>query len=102
MEDLTHEILNARHILLFLIQFFILLTVSRLLGLLFKRFRQPTVTADVLTGFFLGPSILGRTLPDLHAMLFPSDPVLKAGPAAMVKFSKGLLVPALTAAWSNI
>lgn len=74
MEDLTHEILKARHILLFLVQFFILLTVSRILGLLFKRFRQPTVIADVLTGFFLGPSILGRTLPDLHAMLFPSDP----------------------------
>jgi Kef-type K+ transport system membrane component KefB/mannitol/fructose-specific phosphotransferase system IIA component (Ntr-type) len=74
MEDLTHEILNEQHILLFLVQFFILLSVSRLLGLLFKRFRQPTVTADVLTGFIIGPSILGRILPDLHATLFPSDP----------------------------
>ncbi len=74
MEDLTHEILNERHILLFLVQFFILLSLSRSLGLLFKRFRQPTVTADVLTGFILGPSILGRILPDLHSVLFPVDP----------------------------
>ncbi|HEX2958935.1 MAG TPA: cation:proton antiporter [Chitinispirillaceae bacterium] len=74
MEELAHEILNEDHILRFLIQFFILLSTCRLFGLLFKRIRQPTIIADVLTGFILGPSILGRTLPDLHASLFPSDP----------------------------
>lgn len=74
MDVQTHEILNERNILLFLVQFFILLCFSRILGLLFKRFKQPTVTADVLTGIILGPSILGRVLPDFHATLFPSDP----------------------------
>jgi Kef-type K+ transport system membrane component KefB/mannitol/fructose-specific phosphotransferase system IIA component (Ntr-type) len=74
MAVMTHEILNERNILLFLVQFFILLSFSRILGLLFKHFRQPTVTADVLTGIILGPSILGRLLPDFHAALFPSDP----------------------------
>jgi Kef-type K+ transport system membrane component KefB/mannitol/fructose-specific phosphotransferase system IIA component (Ntr-type) len=74
MEEMAHEILEEYHILLFLVQFFLLLSLCRLSGLLFKRFRQPTVTADVLVGFILGPSILGRILPDLHDMLFPSDP----------------------------
>jgi Kef-type K+ transport system membrane component KefB/mannitol/fructose-specific phosphotransferase system IIA component (Ntr-type) len=74
MEEMTHALLDEHHILLFLVQFFLLLSVSRLLGILFNRIRQPTVTADVLTGLILGPSILGRILPDLHAMLFPSDP----------------------------
>jgi Kef-type K+ transport system membrane component KefB/mannitol/fructose-specific phosphotransferase system IIA component (Ntr-type) len=74
MEEMTQKLLNEHHILLFLVQFFLLLSFSRLLGILFNRIRQPTVTADVLTGVILGPSILGRILPDLHAVLFPSDP----------------------------
>ncbi len=65
--------LDERHILLFLVQFFILLGSAKLLGALFIRIKQPTVTADILVGILLGPTILGRFAPGLQNALFPPD-----------------------------
>jgi Kef-type K+ transport system membrane component KefB/mannitol/fructose-specific phosphotransferase system IIA component (Ntr-type) len=73
-EQVTH-VLDESHILLFLVQFLLLLGSAKLLGILFTRIRQPTVTADILVGVILGPSILGRVAPGLHQMLFPADPL---------------------------
>lgn len=75
MEEISNG-LSENEIMLFLVQFFLLLGLSRSLSLLFKRFRQPVVTADVLIGVILGPSILGRFWPDLHRLIFPEDPSL--------------------------
>lgn len=68
------HVLNESHILLFLVQFLLLLGLAKLLGMLFIKFRQPTVTADILVGVILGPSILGRAAPAAHQALFPADP----------------------------
>lgn len=67
--------LNEQNILIFLIQVFILLGFSRGLGEVFRRFRQPTLTAEILVGIILGPSILGRFFPAVHQMIFPANPV---------------------------
>jgi Kef-type K+ transport system membrane component KefB len=40
---------------------------AALVGRLFVRLRQPAVIGEVLIGFLLGPSLLGRTL----AIIFP-------------------------------
>ena len=42
------------------------------MGFLFERLRQPRLVGEILTGFLLGPSILGRWLPELSAALFGS------------------------------
>ena len=71
----TAQVLSEGNILLFLIQFSLLLGAAKLLGIIFSKLHQPTVTADILVGVFLGPSILGRFAPALHGVLFPNDPL---------------------------
>ena len=65
--------LDESNILLFLAQTALLLGLARGLGELFRRFRQPTITAEILVGVVLGPTILGRFFPDVHRLVFPND-----------------------------
>ena len=53
-----------------------LLTVTlaaRALGWAFRRVGQPPVVGEVVAGILLGPSVLGRLLPEATAFLFPRD-----------------------------
>ena len=63
--------LDESNILLFLLQAGILLGLARGLGELFRRWGQPSITAEILVGIVLGPTILGRFLPGLQAAIFP-------------------------------
>jgi Kef-type K+ transport system membrane component KefB len=65
--------LDEKNIFLFLIQFFLILGGCKLLGLGFQRFKQPTITADILIGIILGPTIFGRFFPAVHGYIFPQD-----------------------------
>ncbi|HSW00361.1 MAG TPA: cation:proton antiporter [Sedimentisphaerales bacterium] len=65
--------LDESNILLFLVQTALLLGLARGFGELFRRFRQPTITAEILVGVVLGPTILGRFFPDVHRLIFPDD-----------------------------
>lgn len=65
--------MDEHRILLFLLQLIVLLGCARGLGLLFSRYGQPSITAEILVGIFLGPTILGRLLPGLQQSLFPAD-----------------------------
>jgi Kef-type K+ transport system membrane component KefB len=65
--------LSESHIYLFLVQMFILLLATRGLGELFRKWSQPAMTAELLVGIVLGPTLLGRFLPGLHQMLFPHE-----------------------------
>ncbi|MDH7599365.1 MAG: cation:proton antiporter [Sedimentisphaerales bacterium] len=67
--------LDESHILLFLAQFFLLLLGTRFFGEVLRRFRQPSLTAELLVGIMLGPTVLGRFYPQLHAFIFPLDPL---------------------------
>jgi Kef-type K+ transport system membrane component KefB/mannitol/fructose-specific phosphotransferase system IIA component len=67
--------LQEEHIFILLIQVFLLLGLSRGLGELFRRWNQPPVTAEILVGVALGPTLLGRLLPSLYGALFPQDPI---------------------------
>ena len=67
--------LSEEHIFLFLVQVFLLLALSRGLGLIFERYKQPSLTAEILVGVFLGPTILGRVAPGIYAAIFPVDMV---------------------------
>ncbi len=65
--------LEESHILLFLVQLLLLLGLARALGIWFQRFGQPAITAEILVGILLGPTILGRVWPQAHQAIFPAD-----------------------------
>lgn len=63
------------HLFHFLLQILLLLGLSRGLAEVFRRFNQPALTAEILVGILLGPTILGRCLPGVHGFIFPADAV---------------------------
>ncbi|MDZ7316562.1 MAG: cation:proton antiporter [candidate division KSB1 bacterium] len=67
--------LDEEHILLFLLQLLILMGFARGLGELFRKWKQPALTAEILVGVMLGPTLLGRFLPEFQQMLFPPDAI---------------------------
>jgi Kef-type K+ transport system membrane component KefB len=63
---------NLRHpVGVLLLQIIAVLLSARLLGLLFRRLRQPTVIGEMIAGILLGPSLLGAISPATMAFLFP-------------------------------
>ena len=72
-----HDLDEAR-IFLFLVQLFVLLLCARGLGELFRRWKQPALTAELLVGILLGPTLLGRVAPAFHAALFPPDAIQRS------------------------
>jgi len=67
--------LTEHNIFIFLVQISILLACARGLGELFRRWQQPSLTAEILVGIVLGPSILGRFFPAWFNAIFPADMV---------------------------
>jgi Kef-type K+ transport system membrane component KefB len=116
--------MNAIHILL--IQIAVILSLSRLLGMLMRLIHQPQVVGEMIAGILLGPSLLGLVhhgkwmhalfptamlgnldvLSQLGVMLFmflvglELDPKLLRGQgrAALVTGSVGIVIPFLTGA----
>jgi Kef-type K+ transport system membrane component KefB len=62
--------LNASEVLNFLIMVSIILVSSRLLGEVFRKFKQPAVVGEILAGIIIGPSLLGSVFPDLFKQIF--------------------------------
>jgi len=69
------NVISEHHLLIFLLQFAILLGACKAVGYLLEKLKQPTITGDILVGLFLGPAIFGRYLPNLQAWFFPQDEV---------------------------
>jgi Kef-type K+ transport system membrane component KefB len=62
---------NHGPIFLLLLQVALILALSRAMGLLFARMRQPQVIGEMVAGIMLGPSLFGWAYPALHRELFP-------------------------------
>ncbi len=58
--------------LLFL-QIAFVVVVTRLVGLVAERIRQPRVMGEIVAGLLIGPSLLGWLAPGLSAFLFPRE-----------------------------
>lgn len=58
---------------LLLIQFIVIMIVTRVFGYLVSFVAQPTVVGEILAGIILGPSLLGALFPDMFATLFPKE-----------------------------
>ncbi len=67
--------LDAHNILMFLIQLFIILALSKALTSAVRKWKQPAITFELIIGLILGPTIMGRYLPEFQEMLFPKDVV---------------------------
>jgi Kef-type K+ transport system membrane component KefB len=55
------------------LQVAVVLFVSRVVGMLFRRFGQPQVVGEIVAGVLLGPSLLGWAAPDLSKFIFPAS-----------------------------
>ena len=53
-----------------LLQLAVLILVSRLVAVLFRRLGQPNVVGEIAAGLMLGPSLFGWLLPDVWQALF--------------------------------
>jgi Kef-type K+ transport system membrane component KefB/mannitol/fructose-specific phosphotransferase system IIA component (Ntr-type) len=74
LSETLHQ-LGEQHVATFLLQLLLLLGLARGLGYVFQRIGQPALVGEILVGLLLGPTLLGRLAPGLHARLFPSDAV---------------------------
>ncbi len=61
-------------ILTLFVQVGLIIALSRIVGLLFARIRQPQVMGEMVAGILLGPSLLGWVSPGTFAVIFPSGP----------------------------
>lgn len=65
--------LEEHELLVFLLQFTLLLVVARSLGIVANRLGLPSVVGELLAGLLLGPSLLGHIAPGLFKGLFPQQ-----------------------------
>lgn len=70
--------LDESHILIFLVQVLVLMACARGFGELLRRWKQPALTAEILVGIVLGPTIMGRFLPEFQQALFPPEAIQQA------------------------
>jgi Kef-type K+ transport system membrane component KefB len=57
---------------LLLLQVVVIVVAARLMGLLFRAWRQPAVIGEMVAGILLGPSLLGWLWPASQSLLFPA------------------------------
>jgi Kef-type K+ transport system membrane component KefB/nucleotide-binding universal stress UspA family protein len=60
-------------LVLLVVQAFVVIALSRLIGLGARALRQPLVIAEIVAGIALGPSLLGWLTPSVSADLFPKS-----------------------------
>lgn len=66
--------LSSAEVLNFLIMVSIILILSRFLGEICRKFKQPVVIGEILAGIIIGPSVIGTLFPDFFKNIFLSQP----------------------------
>jgi len=74
-EDIFHQFIsNIKYPLsILLLQVIVILIISKIFGLIFRKLGQQTVVGEIIAGIFLGTSLIGWLLPDVSAFLFPQS-----------------------------
>src|SRR3954469_10972568 len=76
VSSLVHRTVE-NEVLLLLVQVALILGLSRFMGMLFARMRQPQVVGEMVAGIMLGPSVMGALYPHAQMMLFPAGTPLE-------------------------
>lgn len=63
------------NLLSFLLELTLILSMTSIVSFWLRKYRQPVVTAELLVGIALGPTILGRYMPEWYTLLFPAPTV---------------------------
>ncbi|MEU7799841.1 cation:proton antiporter [Micromonospora arborensis] len=84
--------LPAHTLLVFLTQLAVLLLLAVALGRLAQRLGMPAVVGELLTGLFIGPSVLGNLAPGVFGWLLPASPVQMSLLDGVAQFGVLLLV----------
>ncbi len=70
--------MTEHNLLVFLVQVLVLLVLARGAGEVLRHLGQAPIVGEILVGVLLGPTLLGRAFPELHAALFPPDAVQRS------------------------
>ncbi len=62
-------------LVILLLQVSLILVVSRIMGWVFARLRQPLVMGEMIAGIMLGPSLFGLLAPQWAGSIFPPDSI---------------------------
>ncbi|GAA6012421.1 hypothetical protein JCM10207_007081 [Rhodosporidiobolus poonsookiae] len=65
---------SSNPLVLFIVQAFIIVTLSRVLHFFLRYLRQPRVISEVVAGILVGPSAFGR-IPDFTSSIFPAPSI---------------------------
>lgn len=65
------SLLDTHDVTIVLFEIGLLLGLSRFLGEVARRYRQPMVVGEILAGVILGPTVLGSIAPEIERSLFP-------------------------------
>src|SRR5437667_3922767 len=71
--------MHGNLLLILLLQIALILALSRAMGWLFNRMRQPQVVGEMVAGIMLGPSLLAWIAPGLWAHIFRPDLIPGSG-----------------------
>jgi len=66
------SVFNKSDIIILLLSLALMLGLAKIIGELFTRMKLPSVIGEILAGIILGPTILGRLLPETYSLLFPT------------------------------
>src|SRR5262245_47518811 len=64
---------TAMNLMTLVLQVTVILLVSRVTGVLFKKIHQPQVVGEMVAGILLGPSLLGWAAPEVSKFIFPAS-----------------------------
>lgn len=74
MENFINGI-SEHNIYILLLQLSLIFFLCIISGEVLKKYKQPTITGDILVGVLLGPTLLGRFFPGIFSYIFPNNPV---------------------------
>ncbi|MGL5050456.1 MAG: cation:proton antiporter [Fusobacteriaceae bacterium] len=66
--------ISEHNIYIMLLQLSLIFFLCIISGEILKKYKQPTITGDILVGIILGPTILGRIFPEIFRYIFPNNP----------------------------
>src|SRR5438045_1204533 len=75
---------GERLILTFFAQVTLILAVTRVVGWILSRFRQPLVLGEMIGAVILGPSVLGWVAPQVYQRIFPTESLVLLGVVAQI------------------